>query len=265
MLLIPRGEGVETKLIKTSYSPTAGTAFVSYDNVKVPIENLLGKENKGLQVILSNFNHERWYCFPSHLSHCPLSSLYLVLYANRVMCCASARTSRFVVEECLKWSNQRQVFGKTLLHQPVIRQKLAKMIALVEACQSWLENVTNAMCNMNYKQQSEHLAGRTFTFLYFTMIRSILIFFIFLSRFTHTLNPGQIALLKMFCTRAEHEIADDAVQIFGGRGITRTGMGKYIEMFHRTYKFNAILGGAEEVLSDLGVRQAMRSMPKAML
>lgn len=76
---------------------------------------------------------------------------------------------------------------------------------------------------------------------------------------------GQIALLKMFCTRAEHEIADDAVQIFGGRGITRTGMGKYIEMFHRTYKFNAILGGAEEVLSDLGVRQAMRSMPKAML
>lgn len=211
VMLIPRGEGVETKLIKTSYSPTAGTAFVSYDNVKVPIENVLGKENKGLQVILSNFNHERW-----------------------VMCCSSSRTSRFIVEECLKWANQRQVFGKTLLHQPVIRQKLAKMIALVEACQSWLENVTNAMCNMSYKQQSEHLAG-------------------------------QIALLKMFCTRAEHEIADDAVQIFGGRGITRTGMGKYIEMFHRTYKFNAILGGAEEVLSDLGVRQAMRTMPKAML
>jgi alkylation response protein AidB-like acyl-CoA dehydrogenase len=69
----------------------------------------------------------------------------------------------------------------------------------------------------------------------------------------------------MFCTRAEHEIADDAVQIFGGRGITRGGMGKHIETFHRTYKFNAILGGAEEVLSDLGVRQAMRSMPKAML
>jgi alkylation response protein AidB-like acyl-CoA dehydrogenase len=69
VLLIPRGDGVETKLIKTSYSPTAGTAFVSYDNVKVPVENLLGKENKGLQVILSNFNHERWY-FPSHAKTC---------------------------------------------------------------------------------------------------------------------------------------------------------------------------------------------------
>lgn len=37
---------------------------------------------------------------------------------------------------------------------------------------------------------------------------------------------GQISLLKMFCTRCAGEIADDAVQIFGGRALTRTGMGK---------------------------------------
>lgn len=60
VLLIERGEGVETKAIKTSYSPAAGTAYVTYDNVKVPVENLLGEENKGIHVILSNFNHERW-------------------------------------------------------------------------------------------------------------------------------------------------------------------------------------------------------------
>jgi alkylation response protein AidB-like acyl-CoA dehydrogenase len=56
VLLIERGEGVETKPIKTSYSPAAGTAYITFDNVKVPVGNLLGKENKGLQVILSNFN-----------------------------------------------------------------------------------------------------------------------------------------------------------------------------------------------------------------
>lgn len=60
VLLIERGEGIETKPIKTSYSPSAGTTFVTYDNVKVPVENLLGEENKGIYVILSNFNHERW-------------------------------------------------------------------------------------------------------------------------------------------------------------------------------------------------------------
>lgn len=66
----------------------------------------------------------------------------------------------------------------------------------------------------------------------------------------------------MMSTRYSGEIADDAVQILGGRGLTQSGMGKYVEQFQRTQKFDAILGGAEEVLGDLGVRQAMRSMPK---
>lgn len=211
VLLIERGEGVETKPIKTSYSAAAGTAYITFDNVKVPVENLLGEENKGIHVILSNFNHERW-----------------------AMVCGSTRVSRTIVEECLKWSNQRLVFGKRLIDQPVIRQKLAKMIALIEANQSWLETITYQMCHMPYKQQAQHLAG-------------------------------PIGLLKMSATRAAHEIADESVQIWGGRGLTQTGMGKFIEMFHRTYKFDAILGGAEEVLGDLGVRQAMRNFPKAML
>lgn len=73
---------------------------------------------------------------------------------------------------------------------------------------------------------------------------------------------GQIAFLKMMSTRYAGEIADDAVQILGGRGLTQSGMGKFVEMFQRTQKFDAILGGAEEVLGDLGVRQAMRDMPK---
>lgn len=141
---------------------------------------------------------------------------------------------RTVVEECLKWSHQRIVFGKRLIDQPVIRQKLAKMIALTESHQAWLESITYQMCNMPYSQQSKYLGG-------------------------------PIGLLKMSVTRAAHEIADESVQIFGGRGLTQSGMGRVIEMFHRTYKFDSILGGAEEVLGDLGVRQAMKEMPKAML
>lgn len=106
------------------------------------------------------------------------------------------------------------------------------MIALVEANQAWLESITYQMCNMPYSEQSKHLGG-------------------------------PIGLLKMSITRAAHEIADESVQIFGGRGLTQSGMGRVIEMFHRTYKFDAILGGAEEVLGDLGVRQAMAKMPKS--
>lgn len=39
-------------------------------------------------------------------------------------------------------------------------------------------------------------------------------------------------------------------------------MGRTIEMLQRTYKFSAILGGAEEIMADLGVRQAMKNFPK---
>ncbi|CAE6478787.1 unnamed protein product [Rhizoctonia solani] len=208
VFLIPRGEGVETKPIKTSYSPTAGTGYITFDNVRVPSENMLGPENGGLLVILSNFNHERW-----------------------VMCCASARSQRTIVDECLKWANQRKVFGKPLISQAVIRYKLAAMIARVESGQNWLENVTYQMCNMDYKQQSANLAG-------------------------------QIAFLKMYLTRSAQETAADATQIFGGRAITKTGMGRMIEHYHRTVPFDSLLGGAEDVLGDLGVRQAIRKMPK---
>jgi alkylation response protein AidB-like acyl-CoA dehydrogenase len=61
LLLVERGEGLETKPIKTSYSPSAGTAYVTYDDVKVPVGNLLGVENQGFKCIMHNFNHERWY------------------------------------------------------------------------------------------------------------------------------------------------------------------------------------------------------------
>lgn len=65
MILIPRGPGISTKYIKTSYSPTSGTAFVTFDNVHVPINHTLGEIDQGFKIIMSNFNHERWMliCF----------------------------------------------------------------------------------------------------------------------------------------------------------------------------------------------------------
>jgi alkylation response protein AidB-like acyl-CoA dehydrogenase len=108
------------------------------------------------------------------------------------------------------------------------------MISLTESNQAWLESIAYQMCNMSYAEQAKHLGG-------------------------------PIGLLKSHCTQTAGEIASNATNIFGGRGITQSGMGKIIEMFHRTYKFDAILGGTEEILADLGVRQAMKNFPKAML
>jgi len=108
------------------------------------------------------------------------------------------------------------------------------MFARCEACQTWLEHVTFQMTKMSYAEQAKNLAG-------------------------------PIALLKNYATRCAQHIADEAVQIFGGRGITKGGMGRFVEEFQRTYKFDAVLGGSEEVLGDLGVKQASKRMPKAVL
>jgi len=73
---------------------------------------------------------------------------------------------------------------------------------------------------------------------------------------------GPIGLLKQYVSRSGQETATDATQIFGGRALTVTGMGKVIENFSRTSGFDSILAGAEDVLGDMGVRQAMKKMPK---
>ncbi|KAI0733398.1 acyl-CoA dehydrogenase NM domain-like protein [Fomitopsis betulina] len=208
VILVPRSDNVETKAIKTAYSSTAGTAYVTFEKARAPIANTLGKVGQGLQVILSNFNHERW-----------------------MIICTSLSAQRLVVEECLKWVNQRIVFGRPLSSQAVVRSKLASMIARVESSQAWLENITHQMNNMTYAEQSDKLAG-------------------------------QIGLLKQYVTRTGRETAEDATQIFGGRSITAGGMGKLIENFHRTSPYDAILGGQEDVLGDMGVRQAIKKMPK---
>ncbi|KAJ3116453.1 hypothetical protein HDU96_009616 [Phlyctochytrium bullatum] len=209
--------GVKKWITNGSFSDYFTTDVV-YENVKVPVENLIGEENKGFPVIMANFNHERW---------------------SMVVGCA--RGARLVTEECFKWATQRKVFGKPLIEQPVIRFKLGQMLSQVEAVQASMchhkqsltifadvELLTYQMNKMSFKEQNIHLAG-------------------------------PIALAKLNATRMTLLVSDNAVQIFGGRALTRTGMGRIIEQFQRTN--NAILGGAEEVMADLGVRMAMKAYP----
>lgn len=56
-----------------------------------------------------------------------------------------------------------------------------------------------------------------------------------------------IAFLKMSSTRSAQQSATDAVQIFGGRAVTQSGMGRFVEHAHRTAPFDALLGGGKPV------------------
>ena len=104
------------------------------------------------------------------------------------------------------------------------------MVAAIEALEGYLESITYQMQKMDHLAQAIELGG-------------------------------SIAILKYQTTRTLTLVSDQACQIFGGRALTRSGMGKSIENLQRTFKFAAILGGSEEIMADLGVRQAMMSWP----
>jgi alkylation response protein AidB-like acyl-CoA dehydrogenase/predicted heme/steroid binding protein len=131
---------------------------------------------------------------------------------------------RMVIADCYRWAMQRKGFGKRLIDQPVIRYKLAEMTAAIESLDAWCESLTYQMDKMSFMEQASKLAA-------------------------------PVALLKFHTTRTAVMIADNACQIFGGRAVTRTGMGKHIEAFQRSYKIAAIYGGSEEIMADLAVKQ----------
>ncbi len=72
-----------------------------------------------------------------------------------------------------------------------------------------------------------------------------------------------IALLKYRQTRASTLVSDNACQIFGGRALTQSGMGSVIEKFQKSFKFQAILGGSEEIMADFAIRQADKRAKRA--
>jgi alkylation response protein AidB-like acyl-CoA dehydrogenase len=148
------------------------------------------------------------------------------------LCVVGSAFARVCVSECYKWAIQRKAFGKRLIDQPVIRYKLAEISAILECLDAWLESVTFQMDSMTPMEQFENLSST-------------------------------IALMKLKIGQYGWTIADNAAQIFGGRAVTRTGMGRLIEEFKNGTKLTAITGGSEEIMADLAVRQAVSQCDKA--
>ena len=60
LLLIPRQKGVFTDKIKLQGGNASETAQVTFVNVRIPVENIIGKENYGFKPLMYGFNNERF-------------------------------------------------------------------------------------------------------------------------------------------------------------------------------------------------------------
>ncbi len=93
------------------------TASISFSDVRVPVENLIGAENSGFAGIVTNFNNER-----------------LGMAAQAIA------FSRVCIEDAAEWAMNRETFGKPLIKHQVIRHKLAEMVRHVHASSALLDN-----------------------------------------------------------------------------------------------------------------------------
>jgi alkylation response protein AidB-like acyl-CoA dehydrogenase len=69
---------------------------------------------------------------------------------------------------------------------------------------------------------------------------------------------GPIALLKAQSTVTLEYCAREASQILGGIAYTKGGNGEKVERIYRDVRGFAIPGGSEEIMLDLGIRQAKK-------
>jgi len=117
MLLIPTDAAgfSRTPLDRKMGWWASDTATLYFDNVRVPAENLIGEENQGFLVIMTNFNSERMG-----------------------MAAAMEALGRVCLEEAVTWAQERRTFGRRLADHQVIRHKIAQMKQKLNATQAYL-------------------------------------------------------------------------------------------------------------------------------
>lgn len=117
MLLIPTdSDGFSrTRLDRKQGWWASDTATLYFDNVRVPATQLIGEENKGFLVIMTNFNSERM-----------------------AMAAGMEAQGRVCLEEAATWARERNTFGRRLADHQVIRHKFAQMKQKLNATQAYI-------------------------------------------------------------------------------------------------------------------------------
>jgi len=107
-------EGVSANKLNKLGWRASDTAELAFDNVKVPIENLIGCEGQGFTFIMEAFALER-----------------LVMGIN-----AHAR-AEYALEYALQYMSERKAFGKSIDQFQALRHKVADLHAEIEVCKAY--------------------------------------------------------------------------------------------------------------------------------
>lgn len=131
------GYSVSEKLKKMGWW-SSDTAQLFFDDCRVPVENLIGEENKGFYAIMQNFQMERL-----------------------TMATMAYMTADLALQEALRYAKEREAFGKPILGFQVTRHKLVDMATLVEVSREFTYRVAAKM-NAGVDQVKEVSMAKNF-------------------------------------------------------------------------------------------------------
>jgi acyl-CoA dehydrogenase len=122
--IIDRGPGVESSKLDKMGWHASDTGLISFDDVFVPEENLLGEVNRGFKLIMANFQWERL-----------------------LMALGSVGAMQFAFERTLDFAKERTAFGRPIGNFQVTRHKFAEMATTIEAGRAVTYNALRLFVN----------------------------------------------------------------------------------------------------------------------
>jgi alkylation response protein AidB-like acyl-CoA dehydrogenase len=163
----------------------SSTYELIFENVRIPADNLLGQEGQGFKIAMTTLDYGR------------------IGIASQALGIAQG-----AYEQALKYSKEREQFGKPLSELQVIQFKLADMALLIEAARLLVYQASFVA--------SEHKVP--------------------VSKYS--------AMAKTFASETANKVATQAVQILGGYGYTRDYP---VERMMRDAKITEIYEGTNEI------------------
>ena len=170
-------------------------ARLKFEDCRVPKTNLLGKPGDGFKIAMATLDMFR-----------PTVGAAALGFARRAL------------DETLKHTSARQLFGMTLADMQMTQDKIADMAVAIDA---------SALLVYRAAWTKDCGADRV---------------------------TREAAMAKLYATESAQVVIDQAVQLFGGRGVTR---GEKVEELYREIRALRIYEGASEIQKLIIARQTL--------